>query len=99
MQQQMAQLQMQLLQAQVQREQAEAQLVSVKAQVEPQLAQAKYVSALSNNLNEDNETKDFERRMKIAELALKEKDLDIKQQTAQNQLIMSRENNTNASYQ
>lgn len=98
MQQQMAQLQMQLLQSQAQREQAEAQLASVKAQVEPQLAQAKYIAALSNNLNEDNETKDFERRVKVAELALKEKDLDIKRQTVQDQMIMSRENNTNASY-
>jgi hypothetical protein len=99
MQMQMAQLEMALKQAQVQKEQAEAQLVTIKAQVEPKLAEAKYIAALSNNLNEDNESKDFERRMKIAELALKEKDLNIKQQTAQNQLIMSRENNTNASYE
>jgi hypothetical protein len=83
---QMAQLQMQLLQAQVQREQAEAQLVTVKAQVEPQLAQAKYVSALSNNLDEDNEAKDFERRVKIAELALKEKDIESNERIANAQM-------------
>lgn len=82
MQMQLAQLEMQLKQAEVAKTQAEAQLASVKAQVEPQLAQAKYVSALSNNLNEDNESKDFERRMKLAELALKEKDIESNERIA-----------------
>jgi hypothetical protein len=34
------------------------------------------ISALSNNLDEDSEAKDFERRVKLAEIMLKEKDID-----------------------
>ena len=68
--------QLQLTQAQAQKAQAEAQKTMVQAQLEPQMAQAKMIAALSNNLNEDDETKDFERRVKIAELAIKEKDID-----------------------
>jgi hypothetical protein len=86
MQMQMAQLEMALKQAQVQKEQADAQLALVKAQVEPKLAEAKYIAALSNNLNEDNESKDFERRMKIAELALKEKDIESNERIASLQM-------------
>lgn len=68
--------QLQLTQAQAQKAQAEAQKTMVQAQLEPQMAQAKMIAALSNNLNEDDETKDFERRVKVAELAIKEKDID-----------------------
>ena len=93
MQAQMMQLEMALKQAQVQREQAEAQLAMVKVQVEPQLAQAKYVSAISNNLNEDNESADFEKRMAMTDRMLKARDLDIKERAMQNQMIMARENN------
>ena len=86
---QQQQAQMQLLAAQVQelqakaaRESAEAQKASVEAQIAPQVAQAKYIAALSNNLNEDNESKDFERRVKLAEIALKEKDIDSNERIA-----------------
>jgi hypothetical protein len=67
-----------LKQAQVQKTQAEAAKVTAEAQVTPQLAQAKLVAALSNNLNDQNESADFERRAKIADLMLKEKDLHLK---------------------
>ena len=86
---QQQQAQMQLLAAQVQelqakaaRESAEAQKATVEAQIAPQVAQAKYIAALSNNLNEDNESKDFERRVKLAEIALKEKDIDSNERIA-----------------
>jgi hypothetical protein len=72
----MAQADMQLKQAQAQKAQAEAQRAMVQAQTEPQLAQAKMISALSNNLDEDQEAADFERRVKLAEIMLKEKDID-----------------------
>jgi hypothetical protein len=72
----MAQADMQLKQAQAQKAGAEAQKAMVEAQLEPQLAQAKMISALSNNLDEDSEAKDFERRVKLAEIMLKEKDID-----------------------
>jgi len=72
----MAQADMQLKQAQAQKAAAEAQKAMVQAQTEPQIAQAKVISALSNNLDEDSEAKDFERRVKLAEIMLKEKDID-----------------------
>jgi hypothetical protein len=72
----MAQADMQLKQAQAQKAGAEAQKAMVQAQLEPQLAQAKMISALSNNLDEDQESADFERRVKLAEIMLKEKDID-----------------------
>lgn len=85
--QQAQQLQNGLLQAQSEelmakahREHAEAQKATVEAQLAPQLAQAKLTAALSTNLDDNNEGKDFERRARIAELMLKEKDLSIKEQ-------------------
>ena len=81
---QMAMLQAQLaeLQAKAQREQAEAQKAAAEAEAVPQLTQAKLIAALSNNLDEDNEAKDFERRVKLAEIALKEKDIDSNERIA-----------------
>jgi hypothetical protein len=82
MQMQMAQLEMALKQAQVAKEQALAEKANMEAQLLPKEVEAKYISALSNNLDEDNEAKDFERRMKIAELALKEKDIESNERIA-----------------
>jgi hypothetical protein len=76
MQQQAQQLEMAAKQADVQKTQAEAQKASVEAQIAPDIAKAKMIAALSNNLNEDNESKDFERRLKLADLALKEKEIN-----------------------
>ncbi len=80
--QQQQQLQMALVEAELadkqskaQKQQAEAQKAMVDAQTAPQIAQAKIISALSNNLNENNEGADFERRLKLAELALKQEDI------------------------
>ena len=80
--QQQQQIQMALVQAELadkqskaQKQQAEAQKALVDAQTAPQIAQAKIISALSNNLNENNEGADFERRLKLAELALKQEDI------------------------
>jgi hypothetical protein len=75
------------LQAKAQREQAEAAKAVAEAQATPQIAQAKLVSALTNNLNEDNETKDFERRVRLAEIALKEKDIDSNERIAMTQMM------------
>lgn len=80
--QQQQQMQMALVEAELadkqskaQKQQAEAQKAMVDAQTAPQIAQAKIISALSNNLNENNEGADFERRLKLAELALKQEDI------------------------
>jgi hypothetical protein len=76
MQMQLMAAQLELTQAQTQKAMADANKAQVDAQLAPQMAQAKYISALSNNLDEDDESKDFERRVRIAELSLKEKQID-----------------------
>jgi hypothetical protein len=94
-QQQMQQAQMQLdmaaKQADVQKTQAEAQKASVEAQIAPDLAKAKMIAALSNNLNEDNESKDFERRLKLADLALKEKEINSNEKITMMQMDATRQ--------
>jgi hypothetical protein len=87
------QMQMELLQAQIadlqakaQKSTAEAQKALVDAQVAPQLAQAKIVSALSTNLDEDNESKDFANRVKMTELMLKEEDIRSNERIASLQM-------------
>jgi hypothetical protein len=72
---QTVQVQMEEVQARTQKLQAEAQKALTEAQLMPQEVQAKMVGALSTNLNEDAEGKDFERRAKIAELMIKEADI------------------------
>jgi hypothetical protein len=86
MQQQGMQLEMAEKQAKVEKTQAETQQIMVETQVAPDIAKAKIVSALSNNLNEDNEGADFERRARIAELILKEKDIDSNENIARMQM-------------
>jgi hypothetical protein len=81
---------------QAEQNRAEAQKLMTEAQLAPQLAQAKLTAALSTNLDDANESKDFERRVRITELMLKEKDLGIKEQDSiRNERItmMQMENN------
>ena len=73
-------------QAQAQKAQAEAQKALVEAQLAPEEVKAKMISALSNNLNEDNESKDFEKRVKMAELLLKEQDIASNERIAKMQV-------------
>ena len=75
MQMQAVQLDSQIKQAEAALKMAQAEKARVEAQLEPEVVKAKVLSALSNNLSEDNEGKDFERRAKIAELMLKEEDI------------------------
>lgn len=87
MQQQQAQMallqaQIQDLQAKAQKSSAEAQKAMVEAQIAPEEAKARVISALSNNLDDNNEAKDFERRIKLAEIMLKEKDIDSNERIA-----------------
>jgi hypothetical protein len=90
---QQQQMQMELLQAQIadlqakaQKSNADAQKALAEAQVTPQVAQAKVVAALSTNLDEDNEAKDFERRYKLAELAIKQEDIQSNERIAMAQM-------------
>jgi uncharacterized small protein (DUF1192 family) len=86
---QMALLQAQIedLQAKTQKSQADAQKSIVDAQVAPQLAQAKVVAALSTNLDEDNESKDFQRRVQMTELMLKQEDIQSNERIATLQMM------------
>ena len=61
---------------------AMAQKHIVEAQLEPEITKAKLMSAISTNLpdEEDAIAKEFDRRVKIAELMLKEKQVDLKEQ-------------------
>ena len=92
--QQAAQLDMAQKQAEVQKTQAEAQKIAVEAQLEPEVVKAKILSALSNNLNEDNEGADFERRAKIAELMLKERDIESNESIAKMQTAATLQKNS-----
>lgn len=90
--QQMAmQLDMAAKQAEVAKTQAEAQKAAAEAQVTPDIAKAKVIAALSNNLNEDNESKDFERRLKLADLAIKERDISSNERIASMQIQASKQ--------
>jgi hypothetical protein len=84
-QQQMQQVQMQLafqkaqvdigeVQSRIALNQAKAQNTSTETQFIPAEVQAKLTAAASNNLDEGNV--DFERRLKLADIALREKDID-----------------------
>lgn len=87
--QQAAQLDMAGKQADVELTQAQAEKARVEAQLEPQVVKAKVISALSNNLDDNAEGKDFEQRARIAELMLKEKDISSNENIAKMQMIVS----------
>lgn len=89
-QQQAMQMEMQQKRAETAKTMAETELTKVKAQLAPSETQAKVVAALSNNLNEDAEGADFERRAKIADLMLKEKDIESNHEIARMQMAMKK---------
>ena len=86
MQQQGVQLEMAKKQAEVQKLQAEAQKTTVEAQLAPEEMKAKMIAALSNNLDDQNEGDDFERRARIAEILIKEKDIESNERIAEMQV-------------
>jgi hypothetical protein len=73
------QAQIDVAKSQAAKNMAEAGLKQVEMKLAPVTAQTELVSALSNNLDDDAEGQDFERRAKIADLMLKERDLNIKE--------------------
>lgn len=89
-QQQAIEMEMQQKQAETAKTMAETELTKVKAQLAPSETQAKVVAALSNNLNESAEGADFERRAKIADLMLKEKDIESNHEIARMQMAMKK---------
>ena len=72
---QTAQAQLALLQAQTAEKAANAQQTQVETQMMPVELQAKMVQAASTNLNQGD---DFEKRLKLADLMLKEKNVNLK---------------------
>jgi hypothetical protein len=78
MQMEQAQAQTQSLQARAMRDQAEAQKTVVETQLLPEELKAKVISSLSTNIDGQNQDNEFEKRARIADLMLKEKDIDNK---------------------
>jgi hypothetical protein len=66
------------LKARAMRDGAEAQKTMVEAQLAPEEVKAKIISSISTNINGQNQDGEFEKRAKIAELMLKEKDINNK---------------------
>lgn len=94
--QQMAQKQLAKEDAEINKLNAQAELAAKQAESEPLVAKARIIAALSNNLNEDNEGADFERRARIADLLLKEKEIDSNHDIARMQTIASMSKNSNS---
>ena len=88
MQMEVAKAQLQLLQSQVMESQAKAQKLSIEAQLEPEVVKAKLAAALSTNLQQGSQDDaEFARRAKIAELMLKEKDIQSNERIATLQMM------------
>ena len=87
---QQAQIAVQTTQAEQNR--AEAQKLAVETQLMPQESQAKTMAALTKNLPDDNEGKEFDKRVKIAELMLKEADIKNKSKIVELQMANKQEN-------
>jgi hypothetical protein len=73
-----AQAQLMQMEASAQKDMADAQKTMVEAQLAPEETKAKVLSAVSKNLPQQDEAAnvEFDRRVKIAELMLKEADLE-----------------------
>jgi hypothetical protein len=90
MQMEQAQAQTQSLQARAMRDQAEAQKTVVETQLLPEELKAKVISSLSTNIDGQNQDNEFEKRARIADLMLKEKDIDNKGKIVELQMQKSR---------
>jgi len=62
--------------AEVLKTKAETEFIKEDIRLRPKEAEAKIMQALTTNLNEDGEDKSFAKRVQLAELMLKEADLD-----------------------
>jgi hypothetical protein len=71
---------------------ADAQKTMVEAQLAPEETKAKVLSAVSKNLpqQDDSASIEFDRRVKIAELMLKEADLENNSKIVEMQMMKSR---------
>ena len=86
------QLELANLQADIQLKQARAQKEQVDTQLKPAELQANIAASASKYLGDSqNATAEFERRVKVANLALKEKDIDTKREIANLQVVAARQ--------
>ena len=90
---QQAQATTQSLQARAQRDQAEAAKTVTETQLLPEELKVKVISSLSTNIDGQNQDNEFEKRAKIAELMLKEKDINNKGKIVELQM-QKQSNNT-----
>jgi hypothetical protein len=83
-----AQATVQEKQARAQKASAEAQKAAIEAQLMPEEVRAKIVNAATQNLpnNDDSAEREFQRRIKIAELMLKEEDIKSNENIAKMQM-------------
>lgn len=91
MQMEQAQATTQSLQARAMRDQAEAQKTVVETQLLPEELKAKVISSLSTNIDGQNQDNEFEKRAKIADLMLREKDIDNRGKIVELQMQKSRQ--------
>ena len=90
---QMAQLQMTNLEADIALKQARAQNEQIDSQLKPVELQANIAASASKYLGDSQDpTAEFERRVKVANLALKEKDIDTRKEIAGLQVVAARQN-------
>jgi hypothetical protein len=75
---QAAQAQIAVSTTQAEQNRAEAAKLMTEAQLMPQEVQAKVLASATKNLPAGNETNEFDKRVKIAELMLKEEDIKNK---------------------
>ena len=87
---QAAQAQIAVATTQAEQNRAEAQKLMTEAQLMPQESQAKSMAAITKNLPADNEEKAFDKRVKIAELMLKEADMKNKSKMVELQMAEKR---------
>ena len=85
---QAAQAQIAVNTTQAEQNRAEAQKLSIEAQLMPQEVQAKNMAAITKNLPNESDTasKEFDKRVKIAELMLKEADIKNKSKIVELQM-------------
>jgi hypothetical protein len=89
---QAAQAQIAVNTTQAEQNRAEAQKLSVETQLMPQEVQAKVLASATKNLPQGNESNEFDKRVKIAELMLKEADIKNKSKIVELQMANKQEN-------
>ena len=80
------------LKARAMRDTADAQKTMVEAQLAPEEVKAKIISSISTNISGQNQDGEFEKRAKIAELMLKEKDINNKGKIVEMQMQKQQQN-------